>query len=251
MADNNVVIGLTGWNNKSNTGRRQERDDLPNLPFMKLQNGPNLMRIVTDPAIYYRVRYKSPTSKEPFGKKVRSSWPTYKTETGASACPLIQMGYKEPLPHAYFVIVIDREDQELKILDMSTLVYEQLQGIISTEKKLIGKDYLPQDFDIVINFNKKSTTPAGYYQTTRRDIAPLSQDDVDMIETVGREVLNRILVAKSAAWRPESVLKALKDAGWKEGEKAPVKAKSAKAASGPALEEPSDDDYSYKDPEES
>ena len=88
---------------------------------MRLQPGINNVRIVTGIGTFYQVRWKGPNSKRSYGDKIRTSFPTYGDD-----CPVkkyLGLEGKE----RYMVIVIDRADGELKLLDVSSLTAESIE----------------------------------------------------------------------------------------------------------------------------
>ena len=257
MSDN-ITVGLTSWNEKNQTGPREQREELPKLDFLRLKNGNNVVRILTDPYVYYHIRYKGPKSRGSFGDRVNTAWPTHADDDGNSLCPAYLN--REALTNSkanpkkrYFVAVIDRGDNVVKIFDMSVLVYEQLQGILADVKEATGEDHAPSGFDINIRYNNKASSPSGFYHVMGRPPASLSEADVELIKAVGndnvsgQEAITKILDRQSASPRPESVQRRLENLGWTEGAEAQGESEGKGNGSG-NLEEADDDDYSFEKP---
>jgi hypothetical protein len=235
--ENTPSIGIRAWGTipKKTT---QYDDDLPKLPFMRMQSGINCVRIITGIGVYYQVKWKGPNSKRPYGDKIRTSWPTYKDE-----CPVkkyLGMEGKE----RYMVVVIDRADQELKLLDLSQLTAEQIETTLEV-KNAKGKKLTPRDFDISIKFDPKSKVATGYYSVVGGDSEPMSEEDLKLIADIGgEEVLEKCLNRQLMCWKPETVMKRMRELGW-DGNVVP---KAEKGKSGAKLEEPAEDDYSFNRP---
>ncbi len=114
-------FGLTTWDNKKPVFNKQ---DEPRIPFVRLTEGNNILRIITAPAAYWHVRYLDGKSK--FGTRVLVSQKALDDATKPE-CPAIQAGGKPK--KRYYAGVIDRTDNRVKLFDMSVLVYESLQGL--------------------------------------------------------------------------------------------------------------------------
>jgi hypothetical protein len=241
MSDN-IKVGLTGWGDKNQTGPREQREELPRLPFLRLQNGNNVLRIITDPYVYYHIRYKGPKSKGSFGDRVNTAWPTHKEDCPAFNNREALTGSKANPKKRYFVAVIQRGDNEVKLFDMSVLVYEQLQGILADLKEATGEDKSPSDFDINIRYNSKASSPSGFYHVMGRPEAALSENDVSLINDVGQDTIAKILDRQSASPRPDQVQRRLEALGWT-GEAAETEEEPSED-----LQEAKDDDYSFEAP---
>jgi hypothetical protein len=240
----NIKVGLTGWGDKNQTGPREDREELPRLPFMRLQNGNNVLRIITDPYVYYHIRYKGSKSKGSFGDRVNTAWPTHKED-----CPaynFICKPNKTNPKKRYFVAVVDRRDNEVKIFDMSVLVYEQLQGILADLKEATSEDHAPTDFDINIRYNSKASSPSGFYHVMGRPVAALSEADVELINGIGSDVITKILDRQSASPRPDQVQRRLESLGW-----SPDESSTEEEEASEDLEGAKEDDYSFDKPDKS
>lgn len=242
----NVKVGVTGWNDETNTGARRGGDNLPRFEYLRLQQGPNRLRIVTDPYAYYHVKFKGPNDKG-FGRRVNTAWPTY-----ADECPGVVDAGLTPKKR-YLVGVIDRseDDPTLKIYDMSVLVYDALKSKTANvaaqweEDHGEQRDFSPGDFDIVVNYDKKSPTPAGFYDVNTRTPKPLTEADLALLSE-SLEDLKRVLERNSACPKPETVRKKLEALGW---DGSSVAADSRSEASEDSSEsEESEDKYSFPRP---
>lgn len=240
--ENTPSIGIRPWGTLPKQQARQfDREELPRLPFMKLQKGFNSVRIVTGMGVFYQLRIKLPNSKRSFGDKVRTAWPTYQDD-----CPVKKYFGKEGRER-YMVVAIDRADQALKLLDLSQLTAQQVEDILEAKNKK-GKHLTPRDFDLSIKFDPQSKTATGYYSVVAEDTEPMSEADLKLIEEIGGdEVIDKCLHRQLICPKPETVEKRLRDLGW-DGKPVPVEIKSSK---GSKLEEPDEDDYSFQRPADS
>jgi hypothetical protein len=247
MTDENIKVGLTSWNEKNQTGPREPREDLPRIPFLRLKDGNNVVRCITDPYAYFHIKYKGPKSRGKFGDRVNTAWPTHKD------CPAYLnrealTGSKGNPKKRYFVPVIDRGDQSIKIFDMSLLVYEQIDGILEDIKDATGEQHKPTEFDINIRYNSNSPTPSGYYNVMARPVTPLSEADVELINTIdgGMETISKILDRQSASPTPERVQKRLEALGWDPSAASDSDSEEEAEEKGD-LKEPEEEDYSFDD----
>lgn len=239
--ENKPSIGIRAWGTTPKRQSRQFEDDLPRLPYMKLNPGFNSVRIISGIGVFYQVRWKGPNSKRSYGDKIRTSWPTYED------CPVKKYLGLEGRER-YMVVVIDRADNELKFLDLSTLTAQQIEDILEAKNKK-GKHLTPRDFDLSIKFDPKSKVATGYYSVVAEDTEALSESDLALIErNGGDETVEKCLQRQLVSPKPETVAKRLRDLGWDGGvvpqTKGEDKADKAK------FSEPAEDDYSFNSPED-
>lgn len=255
----NVGYGLSSWDKEPNVPKRQQREDLPQLPFLRLKEGNNIIRIVTAPYVYNMIRFKGPGDKRPYGTRVNSAYPKYDSvkHPGTEDCPTkpfwtYNREAGEPRPKERFLCgVIDRNQKDkdgnpapdVKIYDLSQLVFEQLHNFKD------DPEYGPATtYDINIRFNPKATSPQGFYTVIPRPKAELSEADLNLIEEVGED-LHKVLLRHATPPPPEVVRKRMMDLGW-DG-KPPVKEEKEDKSNG-SSEEPlataQDDDYDFPHP---
>ena len=138
--------------------------------------------------------------------------------------------------------MIDRSEQDIKVYDLSQLVFEQLSNFKD------DPEYGPATtYDINIRFNPKATSPQGFYTVIPRPKAELSGADLNLIEEAG-ENLHKALLRHATPPPPEVVRKRMMDLGW-DG-KPPVKEddKSNGAGEDEVLASAQDDDYDFPHP---
>lgn len=214
--------GLSDWDQKQGRAASQISDE-ERVPFLRLKDGNNILRIITLPYRYNMVRFKASPDEKGYGHRINCSWPL-------EDCPAVKaVGGKAK--ERYFVGVIDRSDNQVKIFDMSVLVYQQLQGI---------KDDIeygsPDKFDINVRMNSKSP-PAGFYTVLPRGKAPLSEADV-ALRNEKIESLEAQLTRLSTPPKAETVKKRLEEFGYTGG----VVDASNESEALPAAD---DEDYSF------
>jgi hypothetical protein len=196
-------FGLSSFSEPAKTAFKKnnnnKREDLPKVDWLRLQDGDNDIRIVTPPFKYQMVRFKT-GPQDNVGKRVRCSAPV-------KECPAVKQAGCKP-KERWLVGCIDRRDNKLKIFDMSVQVYDYLNTMENNIK--IGS---PLERDINVRVNKDGA-PATYYSTTHYDKTPLSEEDVALIDTIGRETLEKVLARHSMPLRPETVIKRLEELGW-------------------------------------
>lgn len=244
MSENKVGYGLTTWDEEVNKfeNRGEGNSNLPKIPFLRLKDGINLVRIITEPYKYNQIRYKAPKEKG-FGRRVSTAWPLYPD------CPAKLAGFK---PKERFLVgVIDRAEEDIKIFDMSVLVYGQLHGIIKSMNTLdkTGKKHSAKEFDLNINFDSKAAVATSFYQVMKMDSSPLSEADLALINKLG-DSLHEVLLRHSTPPTPDQVRKRMEALGWT-GESAPkkeYKEKDAKVESSGELKEAEETDYTFERP---
>lgn len=189
-----VKLGLVGWDDfefgksKKNSGGGGGSGD----PWMRLQSGDNLVRLLTKPHVYMQHKYREKGDKG-YGEKI----PCSKIERG-DPCPICALNTTEapqyPKPR-WFIGLIDREDDTYKILDFTPSVY---QGI----KKLNGMDSWgdPVNYDINIIVDHDGG-PSGFYTVLPDARVPLTPSDLEKKQKLDLDVLVRKCVPPS----PEKV----------------------------------------------
>lgn len=238
MSNEIVGFGITTWDEPSQVAR-QNSGDLKRFDFMRLKDGNNIVRIITHPYKYNMVRVKNPEDKG-FGKRVNCSWPLFeegldgKPDRSKPVDPAVKAGFAPK--KRYLVGVIDRNDNEVKVLDMSVIVYDQLHAI---------KDDVeygdPQGFDINIRMNSKAS-PLQYYTVLPRQITPLSTADVELKESTEEE-LNTYLRVRTMPLKPETVLQRMEEAGFRSNSNPEVNT-SEQPSNG--LADTKDEDYDFE-----
>lgn len=168
--------GLTEWNNldiKTGGANKQQARDL----FLKLQNGDNIVRIITKPHEYLVHRFKAHKDDPGFGERILSPKPLYGSD------PIEEMGFKPQ--RRWLVGVIDRKTQSYKILDLSIAVLKSIQQHVRDEDWGDPSQY---DFNVKVD---KQGGPTGYYSVVAKPKKPLSAADLEIKQSVDLEDLKR------------------------------------------------------------
>lgn len=247
-------VGVTAWgqktqNNNNNNNYGGEREELPKFPFMKLKNGKNILRIVTKPHRYEFAKASGPKSNSRFGDRINCAAP--------DVCPARAAGLY--IGERFYVGVLDKSDSEVKVLDMSTLVYDGLTAILESLEDEHSRKVDPTEFDVNITYNKGA--PAALtYKVVNRSIEPLSAENQELVDDKMDSLL-KVLAVKSSYYKPETVQKRLDSIGWtkeyqadldaKKREEAEAKKAKKEKKSDEGLKTSDDDDYSFDKPEES
>lgn len=236
----NQKIGATTWESKPR--KRFEDDDLRKFSFMKLRNGKNVCRIITAPYRYLFVRVNGPKATSKFGDRVNVAAP--------DVCPAQKAGLQPK--ERYYAGVFDLTDREVKILDMSVLIHEQMSGILKDLEDDKGRKFEPSEFSVNIQYNK-GAAPANTYGVVRRDVEPLSEEDQAIVDEALPDLI-KILEIKSSYFKPETVQRRMEAVGWTPEFQAEADANAKKekeTEKGDAKLETSDDeDYSFDKPVE-
>jgi hypothetical protein len=215
--------GVTRFNNQNS------EQNGPRVPFLKLKEGNNVLRIITNPYKYCMVRFKASADEKGFGKRINCSLPL-------AECPTKKAGFKPK--DRWLVGVIDRSDSQVKIYDFSVLVYEPLNSL---SEDIEWGD--PIGYDITVRKNSKAG-PAQFYSVMPRGKAALSPADLKLKEEFG-DNLEKALARLTTPPSAETVLKRMQEAGYTGG----VVAQPQTNGSGkPELSDMDDDDYSFNRP---
>lgn len=179
----------------ANTNKYGEQDwadvkvsgDKEKVDFMRLNEGSNVVRILTLPHAYYQHRF-TPEGGKKYGYRISCSDPEHRTD-----CPLCELGNK-PV-RKWFLGVIDRKSNAYKVLDIGFSIFKDIQKYARDEDW--GPDVSQFDMDIV---NDPSAGPQRY-SCVCKPKKPLSASDLQIKE----EHPTDVLVVKSAPPSRDSV----------------------------------------------
>lgn len=182
-----ATFGEVSWDdNFFGEGNKKDNKDI----WLRLDNGSNEMRLVTQPFQYLSHRYKK-EGDPGFGQKVYCS-------QIHGHCPLCAMGDK-PKPR-WLLGVITRKDNTYKILDISYAVFSDIRKLAKNVQR--WGDPTKYDIDIVVD---KKGGPTGYYSVQPIGKEPLSADDQKIKDSVDLDELK----AKVTPPTPDKVQKRL------------------------------------------
>lgn len=174
-----VRYGTTDWND--DTSKRSDRGD-KKTQFKKLKPGSNIVRVVTDPKKYQTHKYQDKDAsgqKEPgYGDWCKCSKPLHGT------CPLCDLGDYPKM--RWYVGVIDRETNATGVLDISSLIYDQVKALNKT------KWGDPKRYDLEIVMDPKAKSAAQWYKVFPQMPEPLTPAEVEMAKGISDEFLNKL-----------------------------------------------------------
>ncbi len=184
----NQTFGEVSWDSDIGGGEKKQSNskDL----FLRLGEGSNEMRLVTQPFQYLVHKYKK-EGDSGFGQKVSCSMIH-------GSCPLCAAGDKAKA--RWFLGVIDRKTKAYKVLDVSYAVFNQIRKLARNTQR--WGDPTKYDIDIVVDKNGGAT---GYYSVQPISKEPLSAADQVIRDNVDVDDLKR----RATPLTPEQVQKRL------------------------------------------
>lgn len=150
--------------------------------FLRLDEGPNEVRLVTQPFQYLVHKYKN-ADDTGFGQKILCS-------AIHGSCPLCATGDKAK--PRWLLGVISRKTSTYKILDISFAVFGQIRKLAKNPKK---GDPMKYDLNIEVDKNGGAT---GYYSVQSYDKEALSAADQDIKDKVDFDDLKRRVTPPTA-----------------------------------------------------
>lgn len=159
-----------GGDGKKNGNRKDE--------FLRLEEGSNEMRLVTQPfqMLVHKIK-KDANNPKDFGQKVYCS-------AIHGSCPCCDMGDKAK--PRWLIGVISRKTGTYKILDISYAVFSQIRKYAKNTQR--WGDPTKYDIDIVVDKNGGAT---GYYSVQAISKEPLSAGDQVIKDSVDLDDLKR------------------------------------------------------------
>jgi hypothetical protein len=170
------TFGEVSWDDDvfSGADKKSNAKDL----FLRLDEGSNEMRIITQPFQYLVHKYKKePNNPKDFGQKVSCS-------AIHGSCPLCSGGDKAK--PRWLLGVISRKSGTYKILDVSFAVFSQIRKLARNTAR--WGDPTKYDVDIVVDKNGGAT---GYYSVQPISKEPLSAADQQIKDNVDLDDLKR------------------------------------------------------------
>lgn len=182
-----TVFGEVSWNDDVYTGGGGGNKNSKDL-FMRLDEGSNEMRLITQPFQYLVHKYKK-EGDTGWGQKVSCS-------AIHGSCPLCAAGDKAK--PRWLLGVISRKTNSYKILDISYAVFSQIRKLARNTQR--WGDPSKYDIDIVVD---KQGGPTGYYSVQPISKEPLSASDQHIKDTIDFDDLKR----RVSPLTPENVQK--------------------------------------------
>jgi hypothetical protein len=244
-----ISIGVVPWGtyvSQSQNNNRQYNDNLPLVPYLKLEkNGTVDVRVISPAVGYAVISGNFPKSKSSYGDKVRIH---------PDSPILNEIGL---FPKQRFVmLVIDRRDNQIKIWDMPKSNYEKINEIKDhkNRKRTADNKLNPSAYDLGVKFDPKNIDPGKKYSIVPDENAVV-ETDADIIAAFGgQEMIMKVLEKQGIIPKEETTRKRLTDLGWAGenlGEKIKAEKDAAKAIKAeketPAetLAAPEEDDYNF------
>lgn len=177
------TFGEVSWNDDVYGGSEKKQTNSKDL-FLRLEEGSNEMRLITQPFQYLVHKYKK-EGDPGFGQKVACS-------AMHGSCPLCTAGDKAK--PRWLLGVISRKTGTYKILDISFAVFSQVRKLARNTQR--WGDPTKYDMDIVVDKNGGAT---GYYSVQPISKEPLSAADQKIKDDVDFDDLKRRVTPPDAA----------------------------------------------------
>lgn len=146
--------GKVGWDDNNKTNK-----------FLSLNNGGNKVRLVSDVYKYLTHKVKFDGDKNKYGRTIKCA---------LNDCPLCKEG--ELIKPKYIAAVL--HDDDVKILDMGTLLYNKIKGI---KNHMEGYDD-PRDYNINV-VREPDGGPQNFYQAYPAEKKPLTAEQMAIVES--------------------------------------------------------------------
>lgn len=173
--------GVTTWDEADHgSNRRGNKQNNSKDVFLKLQEGPNVVRILTKPYQFVVHKGWKPSPNDPgFGWRVMCS------KFNSESCTLCDAGLKTQT--RWYVGVIDRRTQSYKVLDISYAVFKNIKTFSQDEDW--GN---PESYDIDIKVDKKAD-PNSYYSPVCKPKKALTEADLAIKAKIDSEYAAELL----------------------------------------------------------
>ena len=166
-------FGATSWDIETGGGFKKDnkKDE-----YLRLNDGDNVIRILTKPHEYLSHRFKASEKDPGFGERVMSS--KFHGRDILEEAP-----YNLKAKRRWILGCIDRKTNTYKILDISKSVFDGIKDLVRDE------DWGPvEQYDINIKVNK-SGGPSNYYTVIPKGKRPMSASDLEIKQTVDLDAL--------------------------------------------------------------
>jgi len=177
-----TTFGEIGWNDDVFGGDTKKNTNSKDL-FLRLEEGSNEMRLITQPFQYLVHKYKK-EGDPGYGQKVLCS-------SIHGSCPLCEMGDKAK--PRWLLGVISRKGGAYKILDVSYAVFSQIRKLARNTQR--WGDPTKYDIDIIVDKNGGAT---GYYSVQPISKEPLSAAEQQIKDNVDFDDLKRRVTPPTA-----------------------------------------------------
>lgn len=238
--------GIKSWDQLSFGGNKQSQDQA-RTDFLRLEDGSNVVRVVTDPVPFLFHRYKPLETDKGFGDKVKSCFPADTKVFEAGVDPLFDRKValakddaekKKARPSQHWYIgVIEKKTMTFKILEASYALIKAIHTISQDSDYGDPKGYY---VDIKVDRNGGAT---GYYTVIPKPPTPHSVEELSLIENINHDTLTKLAAPITADQQKERVSRVNEKYAKLRGETAPVQKVSAPVV---ATASSSDDDLDFE-----
>lgn len=176
------TFGEVSWSDDVFGGQEKKNTNSKDL-FLRLEEGSNELRLITQPFQYLVHKYKK-EGDTGFGQKISCS-------AIHGSCPLCTLGDKAK--PRWLLGVISRKSGTYKILDISFAVFSQIRKLAKNTQR--WGDPTKYDIDIVVD---KAGGATGYYSVQPISKEPLSAADQKIKDDVDFDDLKRRVTPPTA-----------------------------------------------------
>ncbi len=231
--------GETSWDEPVRTGSKGSKS-YDKEKFITLEEGINVIRIVTNPFKYYVHKVTFEGDDNAYGRNIRCA---------VDNCPLCAQGLATK--EKWVVGAINRKNGEAKFLEIGPQIYQS----INTIRQLPDLNNV-KDYDLSIIKNKKSTP---VYTVIPAAKTPLSVNDIEKADKINLDELNLYVqpippeevtnsMNRIAKWIEKNAESKAQNSGQQRKASQKQVAKQAQPAEEPSTEatEISDDSFNFK-----
>lgn len=173
------TFGQTSWDIDTGTSFKKNEKSSKDL-YLRLDDGNNVIRILTKPFEYMVHKSFKPNAKDPgWGNRVMSS-------IFHGRDPLMEAPWNLKPSRRWLVYCIDRKTQSLKLLDLSKSVFDSIKELVRDDS---WGDVI--NYDLNIKVNKSVQGAVGYYTVIPKSKTPLTASDLELKQNIDFEDLKR------------------------------------------------------------
>jgi hypothetical protein len=203
------TLGVKSWS-EMNFGNGQQKESAK-TEFLRLEQGSNVVKIVTDPYEFLIHRYKSPLSTQSYGDKLMSCFPAGTRSFELGVDPFFDKKVSEAKddkekkaarPQSrWYIGVIEKKTMTFKLMEAS---YSLVKAIVQIAKDEDYGDPKRYYLDIKVDRNGGAT---GYYTVVPKPPMPLSLEEQSIIESIDIESIEKRCAPITAEQQKERIAK--------------------------------------------
>lgn len=169
------AFGSVSWESVDTSNGFKPRENTKDL-YMRLEQGPNVVRVLTKPHQYSCHQWKVNPADPGFGNRVNSS--------KFHGYDILEEKYNSKIKTRWMLYVIDRKTQSVKLLDISRAVFDGIKTLVNDTEDWGD----PTQYDITITVDKNAP-PASYYKVNPKTKKPLSPTDLELKQSLDLDLL--------------------------------------------------------------